>query len=1408
MADMRQIFTYPNNLATDYIDPNYVGDSYTGFHNRIETLIAGAYKTWLNPLAITATTSETMQNISKFGSFYENVSYAGHLSRYDFWQQPLVVATKKLIDSVPMTADATTQPMSVTVTTTGDFNDGMRVTTSGVDGTFGVTIDRGDYPELYAKIISPTEIQLATDQALTNLVSFIGGGISFPVTFDDVLQISGRYMHEDAQGNLITSDYLGSGFWELDLTTVFGSNNVIVPDGSAITFSQPGTSWDNDNLLFGTYYIYKFPAGFPNSPTSEHVYALYTSLPVDFTSQSGRASTYNNLEFPLNGTTFNGTILPGTKKIEIPGAASQLPDSGQLWVTEAGQITWHSGHTFGPNGTEASKDGLPAQSYAEFFTYENKVYDAVNNTTTIEIPNLNSAYWSSTKTATVDFNVSFMNRPQVTQGSDLPPGTMPDNGYGWATVNNARVKLSKPWATDYIDGQAFYIPTGSGNSYPGDARSNNLDAAPYPYYLKSVPALETSTYKIYDVYRNSSMTTLIDLSYYNNFLIPFYAVPTLQTDGSIAFGESAQSLVTQTTRHVSPSQNIYYASNWDTLFGTYIQAADDYPAYGIQNGEFLTLDWNASSSTFTVVGKSQQSTRMNQWPFGVPSDEQTPSPYPTNLAFNYSGGSYDGQPRFWLLKSIADTIINSSNQVIMTPTGPLMQGSGTFWNDHFKYNTTIASEKVFTASSQYITYNNKQFTLMYGGAWDNTSPSNILKDNFRYVPVPSNGPVFSQDIPALNIGRIEIYTYDTTTAPTQYDFNNGTEVTDFPSSFPSRNSGGYPTSAFQTATAAPANYTGVTGTNGYCRFDNPVTQGQYKKQLDVYTNHAKTVANVNFDWTTRPYTGVTNSVDPAGDNYPVGIDVSGTNVEWYMGAIDWVLAQPLQLTMNNSGGTPFVKTVYVKKLQASSYIEFYNDNALTNPYTSTDFISDWTPYIDASDTGYLQVFTQEPVYAPSGGNGFKYGDVDVAAVNSTTRLKATTTSPFVIEYPSMSTMQMTGLYVEQHQSDLADLPDKTSTAIIPLNPNPTGGMTLPLSNSTTGNIGPYTAGGSNPYEIDTVSLLLPGNQKYTYQNSSNVTTPGAQTNTSKYWEAGSTTPSYYTNGAVSAQFTTTVDTDGYLQDVQLVEQSGSEGAYPTGEDIIVLIENRTDQYVPPAPTPHEIADAEDIFDTHDEWVGNLASDLKTWPNHISPASASIVYNQPTIANMSQNGVKYTRRSGFTKWVLEVEYPPMKAKDFQKFHAMAQAMQGQSKSIYFKLRNADDVSILWADMMDTNSSLSALNIPTSYSQGFTPQGSYVLRLEGLTASDPEAFREGEVFLAGENENGSLHTAIGAAASNVFGEARVRMPYPLRSNLAQTAKVDKNPEWAIVTLNSDAFEYSVDVNNYYTLSVAFDLDQWGS
>jgi hypothetical protein len=1013
MADMRQIFTYPNNLATNYIDPVYVGDALSGMTRRINHLLDGTYKTWLNPLVLTATTSEVMQNISKFGSFYENVSYGGHLSRYDFWNQPMVVATKKLIDSENVTANVTAQlPMIVTTSNAHEFEDGQRISTSNLNGTWGSNVAAGNFPQMYAKVLSNTTLNIATDEALTVIIGFIGGSQTFNLPAG-ALDYTSPYGMSNYWPN---STYIDTNVYNkvhIDLSSAIGGFNLSIPDATPITINsvQSSTAYNNDTDIPGTYYLMNtpttptdnkfmlYPYAHLNDPTGVTNYA-----PMRFTAGN---SVNRMIEFPLNQDA-NGvarTVVTATINETYPATVTLSRnlalDERWVWVSVEDQVTWVSSglnnvrRNFGPLGAYQKwpngGDTLEAHSMPLYLTPTGNPYEYSVTQPGAANPGAPPDWRRKTYTDTgVVFN--FYDAPQITTNPYYPPGPGGPYYYPWANVNNARMRWDLGGEADsYVDGTAINLTD------VFDQLQND------PYYLKEVPSLSTSTYKVFDVYKNSGLTNIVGPSdYFPLPSIPSYPINRFYTDGSsgvIRFRENENGVT-------SP------APVWPNL-RTSITSIYDITSWGITAGEILTLTWDSVNETFTVAGK--------------------------------------------------------------------------------------------------------------------------------------------------------------------------------------------------TGTTAPA-------------------------------------------------------------------------------------------------------------------------------------------YIDA----------------------------------------------YVLGIPGGS---VSG----------EDIPSSFTTGIIPINPVVNTSVNIPLANTTTGQIGPHVDPASNPYEIDTVELILPGNQTYHYRNASNQVVPGAQTNTSKYWEAGSSIPGYYTNGATSATFNTTVDTNGYLQNVTLVEEPDAEGRYPTSEDIIVLIENKTDEHTPSVLPPALQAD---IFDTHDEWTDNAPSSDKVWPDHVTPASASIVYNQPTIANMSQNGIKYTRSSGFTKWVLEVEYPPMKAKDFQKFHAIAQAMTGQSKSAYFKLRNKDNVSILWADMMDTNSSLSGINIPTAPLDGYTPQGSLTLHLEGLTASDPEAFRQGEVFIANANENGSLNTAIGAAASNVFGEAKVRMPYGLRSNLAQSALVYKNPEWAIVTLNSNAFEYSVDANNYYTVSVAFDLDQWGS
>jgi hypothetical protein len=333
-----------------------------------------------------------------------------------------------------------------------------------------------------------------------------------------------------------------------------------------------------------------------------------------------------------------------------------------------------------------------------------------------------------------------------------------------------------------------------------------------------------------------------------------------------------------------------------------------------------------------------------------------------------------------------------------------------------------------------------------------------------------------------------------------------------------------------------------------------------------------------------------------------------------------------------------------------------------------------------------------------------------------------------------------------------------------------------------------------PYKGYNSDIIMPGNETYSYQDTNNQTVYQANIAANQWYEPGTSAVSK-ASAETDATFDITVNGTGKLQSVSL----NTTGRFDNGQPQLRYLQSPPNQYVPPTPTPAEL---EDVWDTDDEWASDgFASGLKEWPDHVTPMSAVINYNSPTLVNNSQSGIKYTRSVGHTNWRLEVEYPPMSAEDFQKFHAIAQAAHGQSTPFFFNLNNKDGTSILWKDFYDqVNTTTSPL-----IKDDITP-GDTTMLVEGFSSNEADAFKRGEVFIDGENANGYLHTSLSRTSSNIFGEAKIRTPWPFRT--AQTAgqKIYKNPTHAVVTLANDNFEYQVDVNNYYYVSVAFDLDNW--
>ena len=370
------------------------------------------------------------------------------------------------------------------------------------------------------------------------------------------------------------------------------------------------------------------------------------------------------------------------------------------------------------------------------------------------------------------------------------------------------------------------------------------------------------------------------------------------------------------------------------------------------------------------------------------------------------------------------------------------------------------------------------------------------------------------------------------------------------------------------------------------------------------------------------------------------------------------------------------------------------------------------------------------------------------------------------------------------------------------------------------------------YQLAGNNIRSPGRNSYFYQDSSNVTQPGAQYDFTKFWRRGQTsafTPTYITtptatpNVNSSGFLTGTSDLDGFpkrglftIGGLGLTTLGGQNGtgvvsgspAKPATHIIekvgLFPISARADEYV--TPTPY----APDVFDTDDEWVDTGFTDThKLWPKHVTPASIKFTVNQPTSTAVSQSGIKYARTSGVVKYQLEVNYAPMSASDWKQFEVLALAAQGQSMPFYFDLRNytnnmGSTVHLFYNERTDSQNTAVTNNLrikdPVS-------AGGKLILLEGLQASQTKVFERGDVLIGPRNGNGNLYYVINDnPTSNKFGEVKARVAYGPRQAKDGDTRMFRNPSHVVVTLGEDSYEFSRNADGFYRASFRFDFDEF--
>ena len=338
----------------------------------------------------------------------------------------------------------------------------------------------------------------------------------------------------------------------------------------------------------------------------------------------------------------------------------------------------------------------------------------------------------------------------------------------------------------------------------------------------------------------------------------------------------------------------------------------------------------------------------------------------------------------------------------------------------------------------------------------------------------------------------------------------------------------------------------------------------------------------------------------------------------------------------------------------------------------------------------------------------------------------------------------------------------------------------------------------NKHFISGGTMIHHGNQKYQYQDASNATANGAVF-TGKYYKsntAGDTMTSAETpDGSIL-----TINSSGYLTGVSfsgVAYTNNNGGIWDDADEIHINIGAQPDVFVARTLTTAEL---EDVFDTQDYWASGAYNQNKEWPRNVTPTSAKIIQNHPSTTNISQNGTKFVRSAGFTKWQLELTYPPMTAEDFSEFQAVANAVQGQNIPFIFINRNQHNNPIIF-DMGYTNT-----NNVTTLKQVIKPSvGDSLHTVGGFYSDQTKAFNKGEVVIFKNSNNASYHVIVAEVDANIYGEAKVRLAYPTNSVDSSGIDMFKNPFNILCTLAEDSFEYQISTEGYYYLTCKLDFDE---
>jgi len=1345
---MKSIFTYPNNTLTHYIDPDYYGTisgAGSGWLKRIADASTGVYL----PLLGTQTL-QTLEDISEKCSKFNNASIleelSGQNSLYKFWEQPLITANIEKINNTIVSAVPGVFPQGGQINFGANHGlyDGQLVELNDFDATFSA-INGNEY---YVVKIGPTSIQLSTDPSGTPRVGFT------VVAHGDIT--------------------LGTATIE----SVFTAAGHTLNDGDPVDL----TGLNNDMAVFndGSYYV--------QQSTATTFKLSRDSAGTDIIGLAPAGTNFDIVDYELRDVRYPYVVGDNASKIlmTIDPAFTKVPDGTRIQPQTA-VPEWNLGLDLSTVLYHYNNDvgGI----YVKFISTESdgKVYELHKNQACTDpldwktdIDFLTGSYAESRRDIGKRVNFGLlkpdgMQPPAPASSPSNPtghwtvmftPNTSPGSGGAFNNINGAAIydvrsaDASRTYPAGYGQTSGFFgfaqtWPDSFNNNWHGVYAEDGRGTGTYPNYTNPINVNErviSSTFVT--VVDRAWETDLTDYSWNDLF------IPSLFDDAGNTI--NPQNSVFMDTTY----QPTWNTPAWSTFISTnyFNNGGSEYKDSGTAGGGVTSTYLEIATDTFKGVPILQ---RVGYTPPAVGNFDSG------DQCIDISETKISLQTQY---KVEVYEAVNNQNTTTDLYTIDNTSALHTELLSRYQDDTSSVINCPYVMFSSYET----------GGVETETA----LKQCFIVVGYNSTTNVFTfkpyslkiNGAPNLSIGWSTgpfDHPGDTLYMTTRLQNPNNVPVPDISTQSINADYYGEWTAAEAGETQSTASYVYMPNTDLHA--------GEIVDISIVRDSDSVLVAN---------YTNVVayKGGMPSGDQ-PENPTETGDLI-WF-GRNDTITG--LWEDLSTGPGVDLGLELYDQTTHTLS-ISHNRVKAWTKSNEEVRFMWDrGQEYIEGQSSDLNKMFY-------SGSNAIDgnttWDAIELAGEFTANLVGSATDNLGMNVFINTSDADVLAYNYVDATTGLARLNN-----YVPVGPEEI--VVIDQISSTTGNVGNdnFRLSGSlnAPY--------LRGNIPFLQRTGSSTYVGNAEIDPTRAWGPYDSTAVEWINTPAS----TTINTDasGYINgslgwDSEFPGEIDLSRSPVFGEfglnEVLFGVRSVPDTYTPPALTPLEIAEDWQNNVAGTEWNTNGENPLKVWPSHVTPAAASIVYNTPTIVNKSNNGIKYTRTSAFTKWVLEVEYPPMKADDFKAFAAVAQAAHGQSTPFYFPLTNKDGVRIVFRDFYNGQSSSA---VPRIRLQGATsiPVGQKRLDLDGFGSNDIHAFEKGEVFTASANENGNLHTSISDATSNVFGEISINLPQPLRTELTQATVINKDPEFAVVTLNSDQFEYSIDVNNYYVVTVAFDLDNWG-